>query len=258
MMGASMKEGLVEVEGIEIYYRFRGDGEPLLLLHGFTGAGTDWRWVFDEPPNGYKLLEVDLRGHGRSTNSSQNFTFRQCAKDVIALLCELNLNSIKAIGLSGGGQTLLHIATSEPEFIDSMILVSAGHYFPDAARQYMAASTIESKSDADWQEMRQRHLHGDAQILSLWSIGQSLKDSYEDVNFNTSTLSQIVAKTLLVFGDRDPLYPIEIPIEMYKSIPDCYLWIVPNGGHNPIFGAVAPIFRKNAISFLNNEWSTNA
>ncbi|WCL50713.1 alpha/beta fold hydrolase [Leptospira sp. GIMC2001] len=250
-----METGLIEVEGIKIHYRLRGDGEPLLLLHGFTGASTDWQWVFEEPPIGYKLLEVDLRGHGLTTSSSHDFTFRQCAKDVIGVLSALKLKSIKAIGFSGGGQTLLHIATTAPEFIDSMVLVSSGHYFPDAARKYMTASTIESKSDADWQEMRRKHLHGDEQIRSLWSIGHSLKYSHEDVNFNTITLSLIKNKTLLVFGDRDPLYPIEIPIEMYKSIPNSYLWIVPNEGHAPIFGAAAPRFRKTALSFLNNEWS---
>ena len=47
-------------------------------------------------------------------------------------------------------------------------------------------------------------------------------------------LSKIKAKTLVIQGDRDPLYPIELTIDMYKGIPNAYLWIIPNGGHVPI------------------------
>jgi len=57
------------------HYEIRGEGEPLLLLHGFTGTGADWRHVFKEPPAGFKLAIPDLRGHGRSASvDGMNFT----------------------------------------------------------------------------------------------------------------------------------------------------------------------------------------
>ena len=157
-----MHQDLVRIHDIEMYYQLRGEGKPLLLLHGFMGSGADWRLVFEEPPEGYQLLEVDLRGHGQSTNPGNEFTFRQCAQDVIALLRKLDTGPVNAIGLSGGGQTLLHMATAQPALIGDMILVSAGHYFPDEARKFMAMSSVESMTDAEWQEMRARHRHGDS------------------------------------------------------------------------------------------------
>ena len=51
----------------------------------------------------------------------------------------------------------------------------------------------------------------------------------------------VLAPTLIVYGDRDPLCPVEMSIEMYRAIPRSALWIVPNGGHGPIFFDAAPL-----------------
>src|SRR4051812_34507506 len=124
----------IPLNGIDMHYEVRGEGEPLLLLHGFTGAGVDWRLIFREPPPGFRLIAPDLRGHGGSTNPSGEFTFRQAALDVIALLDGLGVEHCKAIGVSGGGQTLLHLATQQPARVDAMVLVSTSHFFPEQAR----------------------------------------------------------------------------------------------------------------------------
>ena len=97
------------INGIEMYCELQGEGEPLLLLHGFTGSGADWGLIFPTPPEGYRLVIPDLRGHGRSTNPSAEFTFRQSALDVIALLDRLRIEHCQAIGLSAGAETLLHM-----------------------------------------------------------------------------------------------------------------------------------------------------
>ena len=47
---------------------------------------------------------------------------------------------------------------------------------------------------------------------------------------------------LLVYGDRDPLYPVEMGVEMYRAIPHAALWVVPGGGHGPIFREATPAF----------------
>ena len=63
---------------------------------------------------GYRLIIPDLRGHGRSTNPSGLFTHRQCAEDLFALLDQLEILRFKAVGISAGGNTLLHMATARP------------------------------------------------------------------------------------------------------------------------------------------------
>src|SRR5688572_6143535 len=103
----------LETDGARIHYQTVGDGEPLLWLHGFLGAGPDWRHVFEQPPAGYRLIAPDLRGHGASTHPPGAFSFRRAAADMVALLRHLAVDRVKAIGLSGGGITLLHMATAE-------------------------------------------------------------------------------------------------------------------------------------------------
>ena len=81
---------LVSLNGFEMYYEVRGEGEPLLLLHGGMGIGNDWRHIFAADPDGYRVIVPDLRGHGRSTNPAERFTFHQCE---ISLHCSIIFES---------------------------------------------------------------------------------------------------------------------------------------------------------------------
>jgi pimeloyl-ACP methyl ester carboxylesterase len=244
----------VEVNGFQLHYEDRGAGDPLLLLHGGTGIGADWRLVFTSgDPDGFRVVVPDLRGHGRSTNPSGAFTFRQCAKDVFALLDRVGVERTKAIGLSAGAKTLLHMATEQPGRVEAMALVSATPYFPAPARAAMAQLSVESFSDAAWATHRQRHVHGDDQIRMLFEQMRGLKDSHDDMAFTPPLLGTITARTLIVHGDRDPLYPVELALEMYRSIPASALWVVPGGGHGPIFGPLAAPFVDTALSFLRGH-----
>jgi pimeloyl-ACP methyl ester carboxylesterase len=244
------------VHGIDLYYDAAGEGEPLVLLHGFTGSGADWQHVFKEPLGGYRSIAVDLRGHGRSTNPTRQFTFRDAAVDVFGLLDSLGLERFKAIGMSAGAKTLLHMAVQQAHRVDAMVLVSATPYFPPEVRAAMRQFTIESRSAEEWSVMRQRHVHGDDQIRALWDQTRALADGYEDMNFTPPLLGTIAARTLIVHGDRDPFYPVRLAFEMYAAIPRSYLWVVPNGGHGPIFGHMAGSFVETAAAFLRGDWES--
>lgn len=246
--------GTIDINGFTLYYEERGDGEPLLLLHGGTGIGADWTLVFTGgDPEGFRVVVPDLRGHGRSTNPSGAFTFRQAAKDMFALLDRLGIPRVKAIGLSMGAKTLLHMATEQPRRVDAMVLVSATPYFPAQAHAAMAQLTVDALSEAEWAAARGRHVHGDDQIRMLYEQMRGLKDSHDDMAFTPPLLATITARTLVVHGDRDPLYPVELALEMYRSIPSSAPWIVPNGGHGLIFGALAAPFVETALVHLRQQ-----
>ena len=245
---------VLEINGIELHWETIGDGEPLLWLHGGLGCGADWQYIFKEPPPGYRLIAPDLRGHGASTNPSGQFSFRQCALDVRAVLRHLNVPRVKAIGLSGGGITLLHMATADPSCIESMVLVSAPPYFPEQARAIQRQFSESMIGAADMERMRRVHTYGPGQVAQLISLVRALADSVDDVNFTPPYLSTITAEALIVFGDRDPLYPVSIALGLYAAIPRSYLWVVPNGAHGPIFGEAAPKFAETALAFLGGAW----
>ena len=232
-----------------------GEGEPLLLLHGGSGIGADWAHVFPADPPGYRVVVPDLRGHGRSTNPSRQFTFRQCGRDVVALLDALQIERVKAIGMSMGAKTLLHVATEHVDRVAAMVLVSATPYFPAQMRALAATFEADRLSPDEWAALRKRHLHGDDQIRALWEMTRGFATSYDDMAFTPPLLATICARTLVVHGDRDPLYPVELAVELYRNIPTAALWIVPNGGHGPIFGSTAPRFVETALAFLQGDAS---
>ena len=240
------------VGGLDIHYRDWGQGEPLILLHGFTGAGADWRHVFDLDAlaKTRRLIIPDLRGHGGTNNPSAHFFHRQCAFDLYALLDELGIARVDAVGLSLGGNTLLHMATQQPQRVRSMVTVSAPSYFPAQARAIMALQSDEGRSEAEWEEMRGRHSLGDNQIRGLWRQARAFAQSYDDMNFTPPLLGTIQARTLIVAGDRDPLYPLEIFLEQYRAIARAALYVVPLGGHGPIFFEARAEFVRLCLAFL--------
>jgi pimeloyl-ACP methyl ester carboxylesterase len=241
---------IVSINNMEMYVEFCGEGNPLVLLHGFTGISADWHLIFPEPPKGYRLIIPDLRGHGNSTNPSEQFTHRLAAEDVFALLDHLGIENFRAIGMSTGANVLLHMGVKQPKQVEAMVLVSGAHFFPDQARAVMAQFSADNLTAEEWQALRQRHKHGDEQIRALYRHGYGFKDSYDDMNLTPQSLGSITARSLIVHGDRDPFYPLEVPLEQYRYIPESALWIIPNSGHVPIFGAQAAQFAQISTAFL--------
>jgi len=242
----------ISLNGLELYYRDSGSGNTILLLHGFTGSGDDWQHVFAQPIEGRRVIVPDLRGHGRTTNPDGTFRFADVARDVFALLDLLGIDRVSAIGMSAGANTLLHMATQQPARVQAMVHVSGTPRFPDQARMIMRTMTAETRSEAEWAEMRGRHHHGDDQIRALWKHARGFADDRDDMNFTAAALSGITARTLIVHGDRDPLYPVELAVELLRGIPNAALWVVPNGGHGPIFGEQAAPFVRTATAFLDS------
>jgi pimeloyl-ACP methyl ester carboxylesterase len=234
------------VNGIELYYETQGRGEPLLLLHG--GSGSHENWVYagrDQLVREYGLILPDARGHGRSTNPGKTITHRQCALDTLALLDHLEIKKCKAIGISMGANILLHMATSQQDRIEAMVMVSAAMYFPEQARAVMRRVPVENQPPEEWETMRKRHKLGDEQIRAIWEWSRGMADSHDDMNFTPPSLSRISASTLIVF-----LYPVEMAVEMYRAIPRSALWVVPNGGHGPVFLDAAAQFVQTTLAFF--------
>lgn len=240
------------INGMDMHVDDRGDGPPLVLLHGFTGCSGDWVHVFDLDAlaREFRVIAPDLRGHGRTTNPGGAFSHRQCASDVLALLDELGVARFRAIGVSLGGNTLLHLATRQPARVEAMVLAGSPPYFPAQARAIMASMTEDTRSEAEWRTLRERHHHGDDQIRALWRHAREFAEHHDDMCFTPPLLATITARTLLVNGDRDPLYPVELFVDLYRAIPETALWIVPHGGHAPVFEAHRDAFAAAALTFL--------
>jgi pimeloyl-ACP methyl ester carboxylesterase len=99
--------------------------------------------------------------------------------------------------------------------------------------------------------MRARHSGGDDQIRALWRTAVGFADSHDDMTFTPPHLATIRTRTLIVTGDRDPLYPLEIFVEQYRAIPNAALHVLPGAGHDAVFGAGRAGFVQAALDFLD-------
>jgi pimeloyl-ACP methyl ester carboxylesterase len=245
----------ITVDDADLYFEEWGSGPPLLLLHGLTGTCRDWQHVFDLASLGssYRVIAPDARGHGRSQNPGGVFTFRRCARDLLALLDHLAIDRIYAVGASLGAKTLLHVATLAPSRVDRMIVVSATPRFPEPTRALFRAAASAPHSTEEWAAMRAEHVHGDEQIAALWKLPAAFAADDTDMAFTADRLASISATTLVVAGDRDPLYPVELAVELYRGIPRSFLWVVPSGGHGPIYGGERDEFVRRALPFLRSS-----
>lgn len=239
-------------DGGELFFEDAGSGPALLLLHGLTGTHGDFQHVFDVPSlrKHWRVIAPDARGHGRSTNPTGRFSIRTCADDVIALLTHLGLDHVCAVGASLGAKTLLHVAVRAPEKVTDMVLVSATPRFPEPTRVLLRQAAAAPHSEDEWAAMRAQHPQGDAQIAALWRAPEKLADDPDDMAFSPHDLARIRARTLLVSGDRDPLYPLELAVELYQGIPSAALYVAPEGGHLPIFANQREAFERRALAWL--------
>ncbi len=255
----AQKGSYADVNGVKIYYEIHGEGEPLVLLHGFTMSHDMWGgWIEDFSKN-YKLIIPDLRGHGNSTNPSNEFTHKESAKDIYALLDLLNIDQFNAMGFSSGGMTLTHMATMDTNRIKSLILLGSTTFFPNPSRMQQREATYENvlANSPDWMNMMKRiHPGGEQQIRNLLTQFNGMANTYSDMNFTPPYLSLIKAPTLIIHGDRDEHFPVDIPVSSYKAIPNAYLWIVPNFGHSSIGrnSIWSDAFSKVVNQFFSGEW----
>lgn len=245
----------VSVDGADIYFEEHGSGEPLVLLHGFGGTGKTFETIIPELAQQFRLIVPDLRGHGRSTNMREDWTNRQAALDIVALLDHLDIDKYSGLGTSAGAMILLHMAVIEVDRTQSIVLISGTTYYPETAREvYRNAKDPNEMSVEELAQMAEEggHIRGAEQMRAIRQYFSDFQFSYDDMNFTPPYLSTIRAKTLIIHGDRDRFFPVSIAVEMYQSMPNAYLWVVPYGGHGNPFRR--PGFMETILPFLQGKW----
>ena len=240
----------VQVNDIDMHYEVHGEGTPLLMLHGFTGASQSWAPFIEEYSERFQLIVPDLRGHGKTTNPSKKLSNRQVSEDINELLKILGLKNVKAVGCSFGGDILLQIATRYPNKIESMVLDGATPYYSNQMRKITNELTV---TEEQMERFRQVHVFGDEQIELLLQNHIEMASTYDDHNFTAPFLSTIKAKTLIILGDRDIFIPVEMATILFEAIPDSNLWIVPNAGHALTMNSV-DVVRNQILDFLTGKW----
>ncbi|GAB3800612.1 2-succinyl-6-hydroxy-2,4-cyclohexadiene-1-carboxylate synthase [Virgibacillus kimchii] len=106
------------------WYEIHGTGEPLVMLHGFTGSGETWADFITEEKKDFQIITVDLPGHGK-TDAPHITSMEEACRDLDQLFSRLKLGSFHLLGYSMGGRTALSYVMLYQDRVKSLILESA-------------------------------------------------------------------------------------------------------------------------------------
>ncbi|MCY3778700.1 MAG: 2-succinyl-6-hydroxy-2,4-cyclohexadiene-1-carboxylate synthase [Chloroflexi bacterium] len=234
-----------------------GAGPPLLLLHGFTGDSNTWRDFALDMSDDFKVIRLDVLGHGKSDKPAQASSYQMpaVAADIIDLLNQLEITRARLLGYSLGGRLALYLALTFPERFASLALESASPSLADACERAerrrndeALASKIEARG-IDWfvdyweslplwasqanlpstvlAAQRKQRLASDPRGLanSLRGMGAGAQPSL------WGDLPNLRIPTLLLIGALDHKFR-RINELMTKTIPDARLVPIPSAGHN--------------------------
>lgn len=119
---------LVELsKGFHLNVECKGDGQPLVLLHGFTGSSRAWGDFGERLVGSFKVVTVDIVGHGQSDSPPglDHYLMSQARRDIVSAVQGAGVERAHWLGYSMGGRTALHVAAAFPEAVDRLMLVGA-------------------------------------------------------------------------------------------------------------------------------------
>lgn len=212
--------GTVSTSGGELYYRVSGTGKPLLLLHGYSGYGEQWQSLLDEFVDGYRVIAIDLPGHGQSSKLQSDFIISDAARDIWQLMDQLGVKQIYGVGYSAGGMTLLQMALQQPSRVQSMVLAASAF----TVLEFRSDEPFELLPEAYQRDLLRNH-NGDMERIRLLLSAKYVSD------ITLPDLRDLKTPTLLVSGDRDQSFPLSVVVETYSTLPQAKLWVVPGVGH---------------------------
>jgi len=215
----------VDINGKGIYYEVYGSGEPLILLHGYSLSSRSWIPYIADYEKDYTLYLIDLTGHGRSDEFSEQLSIESVAKDLNTLLGYLKLDKVNAIGFSFGGDVLFQLALLNPTLIKSMITIGAlGSWDVKDFPEYEKIFTYSNLENFTW--LRAYHT-SESQIRAILE-----QFTHYTVNLSDAQLQSIQPEVLLILGDDDNGMTLQEVVRVREHLPESDLWIQPNVSHN--------------------------
>lgn len=236
----------INVNGIRLAYERRGNGTPLVLLHGFPLDHHLWDEVVPLLSDTFELIIPDLRGFGNSSTVDSFYAMEDFAADVAALLDQLEIQKAAIVGHSMGGYVALAFARLYPERVTGLGLVSSqaladapdrkeGRYKSAAEvadkgiASVVAAMTPKFTSNERLQEFAKQSMEKQQPAAYIGA----LKAMAERVD-STPLLSSFDFPVVVVHGDADSLIPIDRAREVKAAIPQAHLTEVSGAGHMPM------------------------
>jgi pimeloyl-ACP methyl ester carboxylesterase len=205
----------VPANGIELSVTtWRGDGPPLLLVHGVSSGGVVWTPVIDALATFTSPITFDLRGHGGSDKPAHGYLYEDYVKDLDGLLAQLGLDRPLIMGHSLGGIITLWWATTRPDSATALVIedspLRSGKEFAPAFERWLALNAMsvpeaEATYAAESPGLPPEVAHQRAVLMNM-TARAVFTELYADSMDNEGQsripdISVITSPTLLVHGD---------------------------------------------------------
>jgi pimeloyl-ACP methyl ester carboxylesterase len=233
-----------QVGPARIAYQVAGAGPPLVLVHGLSGSARWWHRNTPALARHFRVYVVDLLGFGGS-RGRQAFVLGEAAEHLARWMQHVGVERASVAGHSMGGFVAADLAAGFPELVDRLVLVDAAAL--PLGRGYVQHAVGLAGALRYCPPSFLPVLVGDALRAGMWTlVGAALQLLRSDI---TVRLSEIRAPTLVVWGEHDPLVPLEIGRRLQEALPDARLEIIAGAGHNPMWDRPAA-FNRLVLEFL--------
>ena len=255
----ALKKTVQLSDGVTLAYIDTGSptGPPVVLIHGYTDNARDWVPVLPYLSKRFRLILVDIRGHGKSSKPECCYTRLDFAYDIKLLLDALSIQRADVIGHSLGSVIAQTVAEYWPERTDRVVLISSTGGRPPgstAPPQFDYAAEIRKLKDpidpdspfmiAWWDSptpvnpdfIRRQRQDAAAIPLKVWLavLDEALPSATAYVDLQ-STLPRLKAPTLLIWGSKDPIMEEPLRKTLRDALPGAQVKVFEGLGHNPFW-----------------------
>jgi len=221
---------------LKINYKALGEGKPLLILHGWGSRNDNWQKVGETlARNGIKIIIPDLPGFGQSDKPQTTWNLDDYCDFVEEFVKALNLEKFYLLGHSFGGALAVKCSLKFPEKIDKLFLASASCIRRRNLKKkllYILSKVFKVFSFIPFlRKAFYKFVVGKSDYLSIQGV---MRDIYLNVIAEdlSGALPQVEVPTIIIWGEKDNITPLNDAKIINKKIKDSKLEIIPNVGHD--------------------------
>jgi pimeloyl-ACP methyl ester carboxylesterase len=254
----------IELHGHRVFYRAEGSGPVLVLVHGITSTSATWANVLPYLAERFTVIAPDLLGHGESAKPRGDYSLGAYASGIRDLLVALGHERATFVGHSLGGGVAMQLAYQFPEHAERLVLVSSGGLGRDITPLLRVASLPGSelvlpllvngrvvgagrvvgrllgrvglRVHTDLEEVLRGHASltdGEARSAFLHTLRTIVDPMGQRVDATDRLYLAQAIPFLLVWGERDPIIPVEHASAAHRLVPGSRLELFPDAGHFP-------------------------
>jgi pimeloyl-ACP methyl ester carboxylesterase len=263
----------VDLNGRRTHYIEKGEGEPILLLHGFLYDSYLWAANIDALARHFKVYALDLWGCGYSTRDPLDYGYPLYADQVLQFMDYLGIQRASLVGQSMGAGTAILFCTNHPQRVNKLLLVAAaglpnrmpliGRFFnlPAIGEFFLSLNTDAVRKKA----LKDSFIHNKELVTESYfenvtrfhkikkstesGLAIQRKQFFDKLSHEIQQLAEMETLVLLVWGREDKAIPVQRGQEMHRILKGSRLEILDRSGHVPNFEC-AEKFNQLAVDFL--------